>query len=67
MSEDEKLRFILIVSAIVAALAVHRFLETSQALAHPTGIRFFTSDEFGVGSDWLRPLTSRGAAQLLQG
>ena len=51
MSEDEKLRFILIVSAIVAALAVHRFLETSQALAHPTGIRFFTSDEFGVGSD----------------
>ena len=28
MTEDEKLRFILIVSAMVAALAVHRFLET---------------------------------------
>ena len=32
MSEDEKLRFILIMSAVVAALAVHRFLETSQAV-----------------------------------
>ena len=29
MTEDEKLRFILIVSAMVAALAVHRLLETS--------------------------------------
>ena len=31
MSKDEKLRFILIVSAIVAALAVHRFVESSHA------------------------------------
>ncbi len=29
MDEDEKLRFILIMSAIVAALAVHRFVEGS--------------------------------------
>jgi hypothetical protein len=51
MHEDEKLRFILITSAIVAALLVHRFLETSHALAYPTGVHFFTPDEFGVGSD----------------
>src|SRR3954452_17717864 len=51
MTEDEKLRFILIVSAMVAALAVHRFLETSQALAHSTGVRFFApSGSFAVGS-----------------
>jgi len=41
MREDEKLRFILITSAIVAALVVHRFLDTHQALACPsTGVRF---------------------------
>ena len=52
MSEDEKLRFILIVSAIVAALAVHRFIgETTQTLARSTGVHVFTSDEFGIGSD----------------
>ena len=51
MSEDEKLRFILIVSAIVAALAVHRFIDTSHALAHSTGVHFVAPDEFGVGSD----------------
>jgi hypothetical protein len=51
MSEDEKLRFILIVSAIVAALAVHRFIDTSHALAHSTGVHFIAPDEFGVGSD----------------
>ena len=48
MHEDEKLRFILITSAIVAALLVHRFLQTSHALAYPTGVHFFTPDEFGV-------------------
>ena len=52
MSEDEKLRFILIVSAIVAALAVHRFLETGQARAHPSmGVRFFAPSGFGFSSD----------------
>jgi len=51
MSADEKLRFILIVSAVVAALAVHRFLETSHALAHPTGVRFFAPSGFGFGGD----------------
>ena len=51
MTEDEKLRFILIVSAIVAALAVHRFLETSQALAHSTGVRFFAPSGFGFGAN----------------
>ena len=51
MSEDEKLRFILIVSAIVAALAVHRSLETGYALAHPTGVRFFAPSGFGFGGD----------------
>ncbi len=33
MSEDEKLRFILIVSAIVAALAVHRLAPFSNVHA----------------------------------
>ena len=51
MSEDEKLRFILIVSAVVAALAVHRVLDISHALAHPTGVRFFAPTGFGVGGD----------------
>jgi len=37
-TEADKL-FALIVSAIVATLAVHRFRETSHALAHPTGVR----------------------------
>src|SRR3954467_947 len=62
MTEDEKLRFILIVSAIVAALAVHRFLDTSHALAHPTGVRFFapSGGPGSVGTDcahggWLWP------------
>ena len=32
MSEDEKLRFIMIMSAIVAALAVHRFVPTQLAV-----------------------------------
>ena len=49
MTEDEKLRFIVIVSAIVAALVVHRFLETSWAVAQPAGVRYFTPS--GVGSD----------------
>ena len=49
MTEDEKLRFILIVSAIVAALAVHRFVEGSPASAQSTGVRYFTPS--GVGSD----------------
>ena len=52
MSEDEKLRLILIMSAVVAALAVHRFLETSQAVARPsTGVRYFAPSGFGFGSD----------------
>ena len=49
MTEDEKLRFILIVSAIVAALVVHRFLETSWAVAQPVDVRYFMPS--GVGSD----------------
>ena len=49
MSEDEKLRFILIVSAIVAALAVYRFAETSRALAHSTSARFRSQEP------WLLP------------
>ena len=53
MTEDEKLRFIVIVSAIVAALAVHRFLDTSQALAHSTGVRFFALSGSGFGGGWL--------------
>ncbi len=51
MSEDGKLRFILIMSAIVAALAVHRFLETSWAVAQSVGLRFFAPSEFDFGSD----------------
>ncbi len=51
MTEDEKLRFILIVTAIVVALAVHRFLDTSQARARPMGVRFFAPNGFGFGSD----------------
>jgi len=39
MREDEKLRFILIVSAIVAALFVHRWMEASPAMAQITGVR----------------------------
>ena len=48
-SEDEKLRFILIVSAIVAALAVHRFVEGSPASAQSSWVRSFTPS--GVGTD----------------
>jgi|1185.fasta_scaffold211053_2 hypothetical protein len=52
MTNSEKLGFVLIVSAIVAALAVHQFIgETTQTLAHSTGVHFSTPDEFGVGSD----------------
>ena len=51
MTEDEKLRFILIVSAIVAALAVHRFLRPAKPLAHSTGVRFFAPSGFGFGLD----------------
>jgi len=52
MSEDEKLRFILIVSAVVMALVVHRFLERGQAFAHPsTGVRYFAPSGFGFGGD----------------
>jgi hypothetical protein len=52
MQEDEKLRLILAMSAIVAALVVHLFLDTHQALACPsTGVRFFAPSGFGVGSD----------------
>ena len=52
MTKSEKLGFVLIVSALVAALAVHRFIgETTQTLAHSTGVPFFTPDEFGAGSD----------------
>jgi len=52
MTNSEKLGFILIVSAIVAALAVHQFIgETTQTLARSTGVHVFTPDEFGVGSD----------------
>jgi len=49
-TEADKL-FALIGSAIVATLAVHRFRETSHALAHPTGVRFFAPSGFGFGSD----------------
>ena len=52
MTTSEKLGFVLIVSAIIAALAVHRSIgETTQTLARSTGVHFFTPDEFGVGSD----------------
>ena len=51
MTEDEKLRFIVIVSAIVAALAMHRFLDTSQALAHSTGARVRAPSGSGFGGD----------------
>jgi|tagenome__1003787_1003787.scaffolds.fasta_scaffold13085889_1 hypothetical protein len=48
MTEDEKLRIILIVSAIVAALLVHRFIEGGPASAQPTGVGFFTPSESGT-------------------
>jgi len=52
VTEDEKLRFILIVSAIVTALAVHRFLDSSsQALAHSTDVRVFAPSGFGLGAE----------------
>jgi hypothetical protein len=47
MHEDEKLRFILITSAIVAALVVHRLIEVSPAMAQGTGVRSFFPAEFG--------------------
>jgi hypothetical protein len=49
MIEDAKLRFILIVSAIVAALALHRYVESSPANAQSIGVRYFTPS--GVGTD----------------
>ncbi len=62
MTEDEKLRFILIVSAIVAALAVHRFLDTSQALAHSTGepppVEMLLANS--AGSGWVRHKPDEG-------
>jgi hypothetical protein len=56
MTDDDKLRFILIVSAIVAALAVHRFLEPNSGLAqsmkqHSIGVRSFNPISFGLGRD----------------
>ena len=45
MREDEKLRFILILSAIVAALFVHRWIEASPAMAQITGVRSFSPAE----------------------
>ena len=52
VTKSEKLGFVLIVSAMVAALAVHQFIgETTQTLARSTGVHVFTPDEFGVGSD----------------
>jgi hypothetical protein len=49
MTEEEKLRLILIVSAIVAALAVHRFGGSRPASALSSGVRYFT--ESGVPLD----------------
>ena len=40
-----------VVIALVAALAVHRFIGGTQTLADRTGVRLFTPDEFGAGSD----------------
>ena len=48
MDEDEKLCFILIMSAIVAALAVHRFVGGSSASAQSIGVRYFTPSGFGT-------------------
>jgi len=67
MSEDEKLRFILIVSAIVAALAVYRFLDTSQAVARPsTGLRFFAPSGAMLTRDTCGGHTSRAVAMLFR-
>jgi hypothetical protein len=56
MSEDDKLRFILIVSAIVAALGTHRLLEAADSVPHPSkarpaGVRIFNPSGFGFGRD----------------
>ena len=54
MSEDDRLRFILIVSAIVAALGTHRLLEAANIVpqpgeARPAGVRAFNPGGFSLG------------------
>ena len=66
MHEDEKLRFILITSAIVAALAIHRLIEATPATGQVTGVPYFFPAEFGfVLPRWDVHLSGRSSAQEL--